>query len=87
MLLKLDGRDGYFVLTNNHVVSQARTEQITIHLADGRVFQPGQVWADPESDIALLSLDGAANLPTATLGNSDTPRSAAGSSPSAAPSA
>jgi serine protease Do len=71
VLLKLDGRSGFFVLTNNHVVSQARNEQITVHLADGRVFRPGQVWADPESDIALLSLEGAANLPTATLGNSD----------------
>ncbi len=71
VILKVDGRDGYFVLTNNHVVSQARIEQITVHLADGRIFKPGQVWADPESDIAILSLNGAVNLPTATLGNSD----------------
>jgi serine protease Do len=71
VLLKLDGRGGFFVLTNNHVVSQARTEQITIHLADGRIFKPGQVWADPESDVALLSINGAVNLPSATLGNSD----------------
>ncbi len=72
VLLKLEGRPEFFVLTNNHVVSQARNEQITIHLADGRIFRPGQLWADPESDIALLRLDGASNLPTATLGNSDT---------------
>ena len=72
VLLKVSGRDGYFVLTNNHVVAQARSDQITIHLADGRIFKPSQVWADPESDIALLGLGGsAADLPTATLGNSD----------------
>ncbi|MBI3410003.1 MAG: trypsin-like peptidase domain-containing protein [Planctomycetes bacterium] len=71
VIVKLDAKPGYFVVTNNHVVSQARTDQITIHLADGRLFRPGQVWSDPETDIALLSLDGAVNLPTAALGNSD----------------
>lgn len=71
VLIKLDGRTGFFVLTNNHVVSQSRTDQITIHLADGRLFRPTQVWADPESDIALLGLENALNLPTAPLGNSD----------------
>jgi serine protease Do len=74
VLIKTEARPGYFVLTNNHVIAQAKPEQITIHLADGRVFHPGHVWADPESDIALLSLDGAVNLPTATLGNSDSAR-------------
>ncbi len=73
ILLKLEGRSGYFVLTNNHVVSQARTDQITVHLANGRIFRPNQVWADPESDIALMSVtsEGDLQLPTATLGNSD----------------
>jgi serine protease Do len=71
VILKLEGRGGFFVLTNNHVVTQARAEQITVHLADGRIFRPAQVWADPESDIALLSIDSSANLPTAVLGNSD----------------
>ncbi len=74
ILIKTEAKPGYFVLTNNHVVAQAKPEQITIHLADGRVFHPGQVWADAESDIALLSLDGAVNLPTAVLGNSDNAR-------------
>jgi serine protease Do len=71
VIIKLDGRAGFFVLTNNHVVAQARNDQITVHLADGHIYQPGQVWADPESDIALLSLERAVNLPTAILGNSD----------------
>jgi S1-C subfamily serine protease len=71
VILKLEGRGGFFVLTNNHVISQARNEQITVHLADGRIFRPSQTWADPESDIALLNLDTATNLPTAPMGNSD----------------
>lgn len=71
VIVKLDAKPGYYVVTNNHVVQQARTDQITIHLTDGRLFRPAQVWADPETDIAVMSLDGAVNLPIATLGNSD----------------
>ncbi len=74
VIVKGEAKAGYFVITNNHVIAQARPEQITVGLADGRVFRPGQVWADPESDLAVLSLEGAANLPTATLGNSDSAR-------------
>jgi serine protease Do len=72
VIIRAEGRNGYLVLTNNHVVAQAKPEQITIHLADGRIFRPGRVWTDPETDIALLSVDGAVNLPVAALGDSDT---------------
>jgi len=71
LIVKADGRPGYIVITNNHVVSQAPTNKITIHAADNRVFHPTQVLADPETDIALLVLDHVTSLPTATLGNSD----------------
>lgn len=71
VLIKVEGRPGFFVITNNHVVSQSKAEQITIHLADGRIFRPSQVLADAETDIALLAIDSAVALPTATLGNSD----------------
>jgi S1-C subfamily serine protease len=74
VIIKLDGRPGYFVLTNNHVITQSRPDQITIHLADGRVFRPGRIWPDPETDIAVMSLDGAVQLPVAALGNSDDAR-------------
>ncbi|HLW68841.1 MAG TPA: trypsin-like peptidase domain-containing protein [Gemmataceae bacterium] len=63
------GKNAY-VITNNHVITGASAEQITISLSDGRVFQPGQVWADPESDVAILRLD-RGGLPTATFGDSD----------------
>lgn len=74
VLLRPDGRPGTFLLTNNHVVSGAAPGQITVSLADGRVLRPAQVLADPESDVALLRLDGADNLPTAVLGDSDAVR-------------
>jgi S1-C subfamily serine protease len=74
VLIRIEGQQGVFVLTNNHVIAQAPPEQITINLADGRLFRPKQVWADPESDVAVLRLDGVAGLSTATLGDSDTAR-------------
>jgi serine protease Do len=73
-LIRVEGHTGVLVLTNNHVIASAPVAQITISLADGRVFKPGYVWADPESDVALLRLDGADNLPTAPLGDSDAMR-------------
>jgi S1-C subfamily serine protease len=71
VLVKLPGRSGTFALTNNHVITGAAPEHITLHLADGRVFRPNKVWADPESDVAVLGLDGGSNLPTVPLGDSD----------------
>jgi S1-C subfamily serine protease len=74
VLIRVEGHRGFLVLTNNHVIDQAKPGQITINLADGRLFKPNRVWADPESDVALLGLDKAAKLPTAPLGDSDTAR-------------
>jgi serine protease Do len=73
IIVKLEGRAAHYVLTNNHVIAQARPEQITISMSDGRILHPTQVWADPESDIAVMGVT-AATLPTATLGNSDNAR-------------
>jgi S1-C subfamily serine protease len=69
-LMQLPGHKGVFVLTNNHVINQAAANQITITLADGRVLRPQRVWADPETDLAVLSVN-SDNLPTATLADSD----------------
>jgi S1-C subfamily serine protease len=74
VIIKATGYSGYLVLTNNHVITQARAEQITVHLADGRIFRPSRVLADPETDIALLFIEGTGNLPTAVLGDSDQAR-------------
>lgn len=74
VIIRPDGSRNLVVLTNNHVVSNARPDQITINLADGRILHPGHVWSDPESDVAVLRLDGVDHLPTGTLGDSDTMR-------------
>jgi serine protease Do len=74
VLIHLDGRLETFVLTNNHVIAQATPDQVTLTLGDGRLFRPQRIWADPESDVAVLRLDGVSQLPTAPLGNSDRAR-------------
>ena len=57
------------VLTNNHVVRGA--DEVTVVLKDGREFKATDIKTDPSSDLAVLRLEGAKDLPAATLGNSD----------------
>lgn len=71
VIVKLSRFKGAFVLTNNHVVAKAGASQITIKLSDGRILKPTRVWADPESDIAVLQLPETKRLTIAELGNSD----------------
>jgi serine protease Do len=56
-----------YVVTNNHVVENAR--RVTVSLSDGREFQARVVGADPDTDVALLKIDGAPNLPTVAFGD------------------
>ncbi|QVL30420.1 trypsin-like peptidase domain-containing protein [Telmatocola sphagniphila] len=70
VLIRFEGMKGTLVITNNHVISGAKAEQITVNLADNRLLKPIKVWADPESDIACLLLD-IDNLPTANFADSD----------------
>jgi S1-C subfamily serine protease len=74
VLIRAAGVRDVLVLTNNHVVAHASPQQITVSIADGRLLHPARVWADPESDVALLRLEGAGNAPVAILGDSDTTR-------------
>ena len=57
------------VLTNNHVVDGGG--RLTVQLPDGRQFETSAVKTDPESDLAVVMLKGAHDLPVAQLGNSD----------------
>jgi len=57
------------VLTNNHVIDGA--DQIDVKLADGREFSARVVGTDPKTDVALLRMDQAHDLPTVNLGDSD----------------
>lgn len=60
--------DGY-ILTNNHVVEGAKELRVT--LADQRDFNAEIVGRDPKTDLAVVKIDGANNLPAAEMGNSD----------------
>ena len=66
MIITADGE----VVTNNHVISGATT--ITVTLYGKTTSMPATlVDADPSSDIALLRITGASDLPTVSYGNSD----------------
>jgi S1-C subfamily serine protease len=60
-------RDGV-ILTNAHVVGNART--VRIGLADGRMLQGEVLGGDPSVDVAVVRVD-ADNLPVAPLGDAD----------------
>src|SRR3954465_4858755 len=65
------GGDGY-VLTNHHVIDRA--ERITVKLSDGRTLRARVIGADPDTDIALIKVDGQQGLPVAPIGDSTTLR-------------
>ena len=56
------------ILTNNHVIDRA--ERITVKLSDGRSLRARVIGADPDTDIALIKVDGQTGLPVAPLGDS-----------------
>src|SRR5438128_2701528 len=47
VIVQFDGIPGPLVITNNHVISGAKPDQITVHLADDKIYRPSKVWADP----------------------------------------
>ena len=61
-------KDGY-VLTNNHVVEGGG--QLTVMLNDGREFHAAVIGQDPNTDLAVIKIDGD-NFPYLPLGNSET---------------
>ncbi|MDG4879711.1 trypsin-like peptidase domain-containing protein, partial [Mesorhizobium sp. WSM4935] len=50
-----------YVLTNNHVIANA--DDIQVLLYDGRVAKATLVGADEETDLAVLKIINASNLP------------------------
>lgn len=60
-------KDGY-IITNNHVVEGA--QEVSVTLNDNREFDAKVVGGDPQSDIALLKIEGD-DFPYLTFGNSD----------------
>jgi putative serine protease PepD len=56
------------ILTNNHVVRDAN--EITVTLNDKRTFKARLVGADPETDVAVIKVEGK-DLPVLPLGDSE----------------
>jgi serine protease Do len=57
--------DGY-ILTNNHVVADA--DRLRVTLNDGREFTARMVGRDPDTDVAVIKIEGG-RFPTVTLGD------------------
>ena len=60
------------ILTNNHVIADA--DRIIVKLSDGRSLRATVVGADPDTDIALIKVEGQTALPVAPIGDSSTLR-------------
>ncbi len=60
------------ILTNHHVIDRA--DRITVKLSDGRSLKARVIGSDPDTDIALIKIDGQTGLPVAPLGDSATLR-------------
>ncbi|HEX6162407.1 MAG TPA: trypsin-like peptidase domain-containing protein [Vicinamibacterales bacterium] len=56
------------ILTNHHVIEGA--ERLTVKLADGRSLRAEVVGSDPDTDIALIRVEGSGPFPHAILGDS-----------------
>jgi serine protease Do len=61
-------REGY-ILTNNHVVEEA--DQIKVKLANGKEYEGKVIGRDPKTDLALVKIEGAPDLQSLRLGNSE----------------
>ncbi len=61
--------DHKYILTNHHVI--VRASKIAITLADQKEFKARVVGTDPESDLAVLKIETATELPAITMGRSD----------------
>ena len=62
-------REDGLILTNNHVVENAK--QITVVLANETEYPAELVGSDAKTDLAVLKITPTAELPVATLGDSD----------------
>jgi serine protease DegQ len=60
-----------YILTNHHVVEAA--DEIEVALVDGKKFKARAVGSDPETDIAVLQLEGGP-VPAITFGDADSLR-------------
>ncbi len=59
-----------YVVTNRHVIKDASLANITIRFSDGNAAHPTQLWADRDTDLAVLAVS-VPNLVAARLGDSE----------------
>jgi serine protease Do len=67
VIVEFKGR--LFVLTNRHVIKNAQLKDIQIGLSDGSELRPLKVWADADTDVAMMAVS-ATGLTAAKLGDS-----------------
>jgi serine protease Do len=67
VIVRLKGQD--YILTNRHVIRNARVNKIRIRTADGRLLYPTKVWSDRGTDVAVLAMN-APSLVPAKVGDS-----------------
>src|SRR5688572_26995995 len=64
--------DSGYILTNNHVVTgpdrRTAADRVTVRLNDGRSFRARLIGNDPETDVAVLKIDGT-GFPKVALGD------------------
>ncbi len=60
-----------YVLTNNHVIANATSISVTLFNSK-KTYRAKVIGTNPTHDVAVLQIEGASNLPTVTLGNSNT---------------
>jgi serine protease Do len=61
--------DEGYIITNNHVIENA--EEIIIKLSTGKEYEAEIVGTDPRTDLALIKIEVAIDLPLIPLGDSD----------------
>ncbi|PRP95208.1 trypsin-like peptidase domain-containing protein [Enhygromyxa salina] len=61
--------DDGLVVTNHHVV--AGNDKFEVHLQDGRRFEATVVGSDPQTDVAVIRLTNAKQLPIVSFGSSE----------------
>jgi serine protease Do len=65
VIIRSDGT----ILTNEHVI--LRADEIKVTLRDGREFEGKLIGSDPESDLAVVKVEGQAPFPTIKMGTSE----------------
>lgn len=65
--------DGY-VLTAAHVIRGSRSRRCSVILSDGKRLPATVLGSDEDGDCGIVKIDGASDLPAATLGDSSTLR-------------